>query len=61
MAGHDTPGIYFKALLFLAMLPAFYQFLLILISCKYIYPKYRGKAYEIDATGIPKFVFAAHG
>jgi hypothetical protein len=61
MAGHHAPGIYFKTLLFLAMLPAFYQFLLILISCKYIYPMYRGKAYKIDATGIPKFVFAARG
>ena len=46
VAWHNAPGIYLKPFLLPAVLPAFYYFILLLISRKNIYPVYGGKADE---------------
>lgn len=59
-AWHDTSGIDVKPLLLLAMLPAFYQFILIFVTCKNVYPAYCCKGDEIRFIAIPKFIFSTH-
>src|SRR5689334_20624659 len=60
MAWHYAPCIDIQPFLFLAVLPALYQFIFVFISCKYIYPVYGCKADEIHSLIVPEFILTAH-
>ena len=60
MAWHNTPRINFKSFLLLAMLPAFYYLILVLIPGEKIYPVYTCEADKINSVAVPKFIFTAH-
>ena len=60
VAWHNTPGIYFKPFVFLAMFPAINHFIFVFIPGKHIYPVYCGKTYKVSFVAIPEFVFTAH-
>ena len=60
VARHNTPGIYFKPFVFLAMFPAINHFIFVFIPGKHIYPVHCGKTYKVRFVAIPEFVFTAH-
>jgi len=60
MAWHYAPCINLQAFICLAILPAFDQFVFVLIPGKYIYPIHCCKTDKIKPLAIPKFVFSAH-
>ena len=61
MAGHDTPSIYFKSFILLAMLPAFDHDLLVLVADKKIDPVYNSKTYKVKFVLVVEFILSAHG
>jgi hypothetical protein len=60
MTGHDTPAIYFKTLLFLAMFPGIYNYLKVFFPHENIYPINRGEGNKIEFIVVMKFIFSAH-
>jgi hypothetical protein len=60
MARHDTPAIYFKAFILLAMFPAVEHYILVFVADKKVYPVYHCKTYKVKAFLVVEFIFCAH-
>jgi hypothetical protein len=60
VAGHDTPTVDFKALVLLAMFPAFNHDVFVFVSGKKVDPVYNSKAYEVKLVLVVEFILGAH-
>ena len=60
MVGHYHIGMNYKTIIFLTMLPAFYEYVFVLIFCKHVYPTYYSEGDKVAAIGIVELIFIAH-